>query len=796
MRSRPTPLPVHPRSPHRAAGPLLLLALACNPDRDPATWSAAVPLPGAADPVPAVLGSLQGPGLGINGAKPVGLVVDDRYDAGVSVAWSQRLGHQRDAAPWERVLRTWDGTDWSRPERQPGIHAWVGLDGAGRPWGLRPAVGDQPAAALLDTGAVPIPNALVAAGSGGPTRRVLEAPALGGWRDARRLLVRRIGADIAVMEGDAAQWRYLGDPTGLDAESIQPAGAPALTADAAGRILVAWQVVGELGADGARAAGLAVRLWDDAGWTTLSPPDAPRMLDPWPEGPIRLSDRTRADRRAQARWRKRFGPRSREDWPSPVSVALTTDGPVVAWNTRSGHAIHAWVNDSWQAVAIPGDPADSLRIGATRAGELRIARVRDGALSVHDRIGGAFIPRPGLPIRGAGTPALDGDVVAWRARIAGGHTVRLARWSGRWEGLGSPSPDTEDAVPQPRPGQVAVVGPTPRPRAVIARGGADGGVDLWTLASNRWKQEGTTRAPYAARPAADSSEPSGPLVAWQDGRARGGAISAFQFGAVPAAVPGRGPSGAMLAGPDPDDRLLDLDVLPDGRRRALVRHDDTVTQLQHRGGTWQMLGTPLPIPAGARAVDGTLTGSAAATVALWVREADETHMEIHSMAGRDWLSRTVPADCRPKALHPQSLAIAVGPTGRLALAWRGLGSMRRTAGAATVCLLDPDTGRRLPDAAAPTGGRAPLASESMPVDLAWAGQDLVIAVRGLGPAGPATRAHRWDGTAWQPLASTPDTAPTGGGRLLADDDGACLWWTAEAVDGPRIAIACAARNAG
>ncbi|MEC8422205.1 MAG: hypothetical protein VX000_00435, partial [Myxococcota bacterium] len=388
------------------------------------------------------------------------------------------------------------------------------------------------------------------------------------------------------------------------------------------------------------------------------------------------------------------------------------------------------------------------------------------------------------------------DVIAWRARIAGGHTVRLARWTHRWEGLGGPLPAAADAAPEPRPGQVALVGPTTRPRAVIARGGGDGGVDLWTLASNRWKQEGTTRAPYAARPAADGGEPSGLLVAWQDGRARGGAISAFQFGGVPAPVPGRGPSGAMLVGPDPDDRLLDLDVLPDGRRRALVRHDDTVKQLQHRDGTWQMLGTPLPIPEGARAVDGTLTGSTAATVALWVRAADETHLEIHAMAGRDWSPRTVPADCRPTALHPQSLAIAAGPTGGLAVAWRGLGSMRRTAGAATVCLLGHDTGRRLPDAAAPTGGRAPLASESMPVDLAWAGQDLVIAVRGLGPAGPATRALRWDGTAWQPLASTPDTAPTGGGRLLADDDGACLWWTAEAVNGPRIAIACAARDAG
>jgi hypothetical protein len=84
----------------------------------------------------------------------------------------------------------------------------------------------------------------------------------------------------------------------------------------------------------------------------------------------------------------------------------------------------------------------------------------------------------------------------------------------------------------------------------------------------------------------------------------------------------------------------------------------------------------------------------------------------------------------------------------------------------------------------------------MPVSLAWAGTDLVLAARGMGPYGPATVASRWDGAAWQPLATTPTGAPTGPGGLLADETGACLWWTAEATDGPRVAITCAARGDG
>lgn len=82
----------------------------------------------------------------------------------------------------------------------------------------------------------------------------------------------------------------------------------------------------------------------------------------------------------------------------------------------------------------------------------------------------------------------------------------------------------------------------------------------------------------------------------------------------------------------------------------------------------------------------------------------------------------------------------------------------------------------------------------MPVHLDWAGHELLIAVRGITADGPAMQASRWDGTAWHSVIATPQDHPTGPGGLLADRTGACLWWTAEATDGPRAAIACADRS--
>jgi hypothetical protein len=773
---------------------LLLLTVACT--QGPAIWGDAAPLPGAGDPAPTTIGSMAGPSLGVNGGKPIGVVVRDLGAGRAAVAWSQRRAHKRDAASWERVGRTWDGAGWSEAQRTASVEAWVGLDGAGQPWGLRPGVAERPAAAQLAGGEAPLLESLVSDAVGNLTARPLDAPALGGLTNGGPLLARRLGSELALFVRGAAGWTPLGHPTSLDSDRIRPVGAAAVSADAAGRVLVAWQVAGDVGEDGARAAGLAVRLWDGTAWSTLSPPTAPVLLDAWPAGPERASDRTRADRRAQARWRAVHGRRSADDWPGPVSVALTNDGPVVAWSPTGGAEVHHWDGEAWSPLAMPVKRADALRIGTTTAGDLRIARIENGALLVHDLVGGTLVSRPGLPARGASAPALHGDLIAWRARIAGGHTVRAARWHDHWAALGTPAARPEGESPAPTARHVTLGGTPAAPVALLTTGNRSGTLTAWRLDHGRWEADAPVAAPHAERPRAARTG-AGLLISWRDGRARGGALHVAESvgGGPTTRLPGAGPEDSVLTEPQSDDRVLALRRGQD-QAQALVLDGAEVSRLRHRHGTWQNRVPALPLPDGTAAVVGDIRDDGESLVAHWTRREDATALALHKSTSTGWETLAVPGPCTPGVAAPQSLDLAAGPGHHLALAWRSRGVTSRTAGPATVCVHDGQTWNTLPPAPAPEGGRAPLSSEAMPVDLAWAGDDLLIAVRGVGPAGPATVATRWDGTAWHPFARTPDTAPTGGGQLLADPSGACLWWTAEATDGPRIAITCAPRDGG
>lgn len=774
--------------------PLLLLALACDPG--PATWGEAAPLPGAGDPVPTTLGSMSGPSLGVDGGKPIGLVVRDLGEGRAAVAWSQRRAHRRDAAPWERMARTWDGTAWSDAQRDPAVKAWVGLDGAGLPWGLRPAVAGHPAAAVHPAGGVPLPDALRSDAVGNLTERSLDAPALDGLSHGRRLLTRRLGAEVALLVGDPTGWTALGSPTSLDSDRIRPVGAPAVATDSADRVLVAWQVAGDVGENGSPAAGLAVRLWDGTAWTTLSPPTAPVMTDAWPAGPERVSERTRADRRAQARWRAQFGRRSADDWPSPVSVALTTEGPVVAWSPTGGAELHRWDGRAWVRLDVLGGTTDSLHIGVTTRGDLRIARIQDGALSVHDLVDGTLMARSGLPASGTSAPALHGDIIAWRARIAGGHTIRAARWEDHWVALGAPAATSEGEAPSPRPGHATLGGTPAAPVALLAAGRRAGTLTAWRLVEGHWRADPAIPAPHAAHPTAHQT-PTGMLVSWRDGRARGGALHALESttGAPATPLPGAGPDASLLTEPNPDDRVLAMRQTQE-RAHVLVRDGDEIGRLWYRDDTWQDRVPALPLPDRTVALAGDIRGDGEALVAHWVRREDATALVLQQSTPSGWRPIAVPAACTPAASAPQSLDLAAGPDDQLALAWRSRSGTSRTAGPATVCLHDGEAWTPLPPAPGPEGGRAPLSSEAMPVNLAWAGDDLLIAVRGVSPAGPAALVSRWDGEVWDALIRTPDTAPAGESGLLADPTGACLWWTAEATGGPRVAITCASRTPG
>jgi hypothetical protein len=711
------------------------------------------------------------------------------------VAWSQRRSDRRDAAPHARISRTWSGEDWGEARVSHAVRPWVALDAEGRDWGIRPAIGGAPAAAVGVDGEHDLPDAMMSDRNGNLSARPVRTAALAPYAGGRgRLLVRRLGADVAVLVDEGSGWRALGQPTSLDDPRFRAVGAPAVASTPDGQVLVAWVVAGAIGPEGANAAGLAARHWDGQAWRTLSDPTAPALLDPWPEGPERVSERTRRDRRAQARWRKRWGRRSATDWPSPVAVALTDAGPVVSWDPTGGRALLRHDGAAWHRIRLPGEDGEGLALGRRRDGGLRVARVRDGALLVHDLVEGRLRPRPGLPSEGAGMPALDGDLLAWRQEVTGGSTIRVARWEGHWAALGTPA--APPAGDHPGMAAAAVAGTPGAPVVVSATDGPTAHLTPWTLADGRWTAGASTPAAHG-RPRQATRTDAGLLVTWTDRRARRAAMHAARLEAdgTWSSLPGPGPDGALLASPRPGDAVLALGEAR-GTPTALVRDGTTVQGLQFAEGRWWSRLPTLPLPGETPAVAAALGADGRALVAAWIPRDEAVGLAVHRLEGEAWVPVPLSGACQPTGHTPVSLDVAAGPADTWAIAWRTQRPTSRQAGPTTVCRLDGDRWTTLPPAPAPEDGRIPRSTEPMPVSLAWAGTDLVLAARGMGPYGPATVASRWDGAAWQPLATTPTGAPTGPGGLLADETGACLWWTAEATDGPRVAITCAARGDG
>ena len=277
-----------------------------------------------------------------------------------------------------------------------------------------------------------------------------------------------------------------GTAASLDHHRIRPIGAPSIATSPTGEVVVAWAVAGEVGPAGTVAAGVAARLWDGQAWKDLSPPTAPVLVDPWPAGPERVSERTRADRNAQASWKKRWGRRNATDWPGPIAVALTRDGPVLSWNPTAGRSVVRHDGTRWQPLPVPDDANTNLALGRRPGGGLRLAAVHEGALVVHDLVDDQWVARPGLPTEGVGTPALDGGLVAWRARIPGGSTVRLARWDDGWSALGAATPSSTTPGPRPRRDRGTLIGTAARPVLLVASEAEDAPLTSWHATENGW----------------------------------------------------------------------------------------------------------------------------------------------------------------------------------------------------------------------------------------------------------------------------------------------------------------------
>jgi len=756
-----------------------------------------VPLPGSVATTPVAVHSLHGPGLGVDGGRPLGLTVLDRGAEGAVVAWSQRRAHRSDEAPFERISRAWDGRTWAAARRSRAVVAWMGLDAHGTDWGLVPAVGDQSAVSVDADSSTPLPEALVLDRHGEPRPRALEAAALApGPEGQGRLLARRLGADVEVLLDEGTGWRTLGSPTSLDHDRIRAVGAPAVATTPDGQVLVAWVVAGEVGPEGSVAAGVAARHWDGTTWHTLSPPEAPVLLDPWPAGPDRVSERTREDRSAQAAWKKRWGRRNATDWPGPLAVVLTGDGPVLSWSPTDGRRVLRHDGTRFTELPVPEGAVTELALGRRADGGLRIATVLDGALQVHDLMDGVLEARPGLSTTTASSPALDGDLIAWRERIPGGSAVRAARWASGWIGLGPALGPPRLQGPQPSRDRTALVGASDAPALLV--GAADDRLEYWFLDASPWSLLPGPEAP-GARGIRSAMLDGQLLAAWQDTRGRRPALHAArrETDGVESWSPlsGPGPDGAMLERPRKADAVLALGGSA-ASPTALVRDGGQVVGMQHRDGRWWTRVEGLPLDPSAVGTAGAVAPDGSALVASWIRGDGAVRLLVHRSTEAGWSTVPMPADCVPMLPGLVSLDVAAGPEDTWALAWRSHGPSGREAGPATVCTLRGDRWTLLPRAPTPRGGRVPRTTEPMPVDLGFAGTELLIAVRGVAPGGPATLASRWDGAAWQPLATTRTDQPTGPGGLLADAVGACLWWTAAGDTAPRVGVACARREPG
>ena len=264
-----------------------------------------------------------------------------------------------------------DGARWQDAERHRAVLPWVGLDHQGRDWGVVPAAGNASATVVDDTRRAPLPESLVL-DRNGLTLLPLQAPP---WHPGpRRTRLQDLGSEIEVLVDDGDGWQTLG--TAASSTITASAHRRAFHRDAP---TVRWSWHGPWPARSSPWYGRCRRgrpVGTDS-MKDLSPPPR-RAGRSWPAGPERVSERTRADRNAQASWKKRWGRRNATDWPGPIAVALTRDGPVLSWNPTAGRSVVRHDGTRWQPLPVPDDANTNLALGRRPGGGLRLAAVHEG----------------------------------------------------------------------------------------------------------------------------------------------------------------------------------------------------------------------------------------------------------------------------------------------------------------------------------------------------------------------------------------------------------------------------------